>query len=235
MIGWILLFASCASLKKGRTKTGIDFGGLPEVISYCDTAERFESIFIGKISAEVEFEGERYDTRLSIYYVPDSIIYLSAVNSGFEIIRALMTPDSTIMINRLDKLVYFHDPHKTGFLDPIFFQDVEILINRLLICDHLDGLKVHEDRIFLDRSVQDVSKVIQYGINDLNILQFEFFQKKSNEYIVGELNEKDQLVVYSNYMIDDIKITAGSGTFEINRRIEVNMKVNERKYISIEI
>jgi hypothetical protein len=226
------IMTSCASLRKS---SNIQFSGVDELYHFCDTMNEIESLFIGKIDAVFEIEEETYDAKLTVYYVPDSMLFISASNTGFEIVRALITPDSLILINRLDKLVYFQHFNTSDNVDPVNFQDVEFLINKLHICAYKAQLNLDENRIFLDRSVQDVTKVIQYRVNDLKIERFEFFQKKTNEYVVGEVNEKDELIIYSNYVMDDVKIIAKKGSVEVNRKVEVNMDVNKRKYIFIEL
>ncbi len=60
-------------------------------------------------------EDERYEATVTIYAVKDSLIYMSAVNSGFEILRATVEPDTIRVIDRLNKVVY-QTPVKKGLV-----------------------------------------------------------------------------------------------------------------------
>ena len=60
--------------------------------------------------------------------------------------------------------------------------------------------------------------------------KFEFFQKKTGEYVVGEMNDEKKIIIYSNYIVDDLTLQAEGGAVEYDRILNVNLSVNSRKY-----
>jgi len=229
----LLIMSSCGALRKSTLESQNDFRSFPELKAYCDSAKTFSSLFIHRIDSEFVIDDERYDAKLSVYYIPDSIIFLTASNTGFEIVRALVTKDSLILINRLDKMAYSYKKSDSDLSSPFYFQDIEYLINKVLVCGEIGAAEPLENRIFFNRSVQDVRKAIYYRVQDLSLDQFEFFNKKTNEYIVGEMNQEKQLEIYSNFIIDDLRIIARGGQMEFGRQIDASVKYNRRKYITI--
>ena len=58
------------------------------MVQKCTALDTIQSILISKAEAILTFDNERYEVEVTLYSKKDSIIYLSAVNSGYEIIRA---------------------------------------------------------------------------------------------------------------------------------------------------
>lgn len=196
----------------------------------CDSLRTFNSEYISKINANVYLGEEQYNARVSIYYIPDSLFYMSAVNSGFEIIRIGVLPDSIVYINRLEKAVYIKYIDNLAAPSPLLFEDLEYLLNRNLVCDEVDKKQVGDNAIILNRSVKDIEREIYYKADDLTPIKFEFFQKKTGEYIVGELSTDGIFVIYSNYIAKNLKIEAGGGVIEYNRVFNYDLSVNRNKY-----
>ena len=187
-------------------------------------------MYVSKISAEITLDEEKYDTRLSVYYIPDTIFYISAVNAGFEIVRIGVTPDSTVYINRLDKFVYIYKSSELGYPPPVSFEDFEYLMNQKKACK-AEKVRVKETNLAsLDRSLKDVEKLIYYDYEQMRMEKFEFFQKKTGEYVVGERRKENSYLIYSNYIMDNLTIEAEGGEIERNKKLEINLSVNKRKY-----
>ena len=88
------------------------------------------------------FEDERYEVTVTLFSRKDSIIYLSAVNNGFEIIRASVEPDSIKVIDRLNKTVYRTSLNRRfGFQNPVNFSDLQNIFSRYYLCDDMDRAK----------------------------------------------------------------------------------------------
>lgn len=227
---FLILSVSCTSLRnlagdneKGKTD-------ISKTTSVCDSLKPFNTLYLSKIDASIMFDEEEYESNISLYYIPDSIIYISAVNVGFEIIRAGIMPDSIVYINRLDKLVYIYRESTTGYCPPATFNDLQLLFNRPKVCTAEKLLLEENDTFLLDRSVKDVSREIFYRAEDLVPKKFEFFHKKTGEYVVGEGSDESSYMIYSNYIIEDVTIRADGGKVEFDREININLEVNKKKY-----
>ena len=82
----------------------------------------FARILISKAEALFISDDERYEALVSIYAIRDSLIYMSAVNSGFEIIRASVDKDSIMVI---DGSIRWFTPlvkKRLGYQNPVNFQ-----------------------------------------------------------------------------------------------------------------
>lgn len=227
LLSFFMLFLSCAPQKRISVAQS---EGNASLASLCDSLTEYKTLYISKIAAELEFEGEKYSARLSLYYIPDSVFFITAVNSGFEIVRLGISRDSIVYINRLDKLVYIYRNSLMGYPPPILFEDMENLINRQKICTSGRLVKGEENNLLLDNSSQNISKKIYYSGADLGLINFEFFQKKTGEYIVGEKKTGGNFVFYSNYLIDNITLDAEGGELEFDRELTVDLSVNLTKY-----
>lgn len=224
-----LLFACSQSARLGRRSSSV----LMESDKYtvcCDSLKTFNSQHIRNINAAIYLGEEQYNARVSLYYIPDSLFFMSAVNSGFEIVRIGILPDSIVYINRLDKAVYVKNFDGFTPPSPLLFKDLEFLLNPHLVCDENDKIQIGDGTILVDRSVKDIAREIFYRVDDLTPIKFEFFQKKTGEYVVGEFTSDGIFVVYSNYIVKDLKIEARGGRIEYNRFINFDLHVNRKKY-----
>ena len=200
---------------------------------FCDSVPDTRRLLIKKSSARMEWEGEMYEARLSLYYHEDSILFISAVNTGFEIIRAAITPDSIAVINRLDKLVYIYKGK--GFYDssPAHIQDVSAIFNPSELCREADIQNLSRPPVRIDQSEGDIRKIIEYRKDDFALERFEFFHKKTYAYIMGERTEGDAFTIFVNYIIKDLVIYAEGGRILRGEMVSVNMDYNKARYTTI--
>lgn len=226
----MFLSISCSQADRLSRRNTLLLSKTTEKSIRCDSLPTFNSQYISQIRATVYLGQDHYNARVSLYYIPDSVLYMSAVNSGFEIVRIGVLQDSIVYINRLDKVVYIKNMDDFGPPPPILFKDLEYLLNRQLVCDEIE--KKHSDActFVLDRSVKDIAKEIYYTFDDLTPNKFEFFQKKTGEYIVGEFTTDEMFLIYSNYIVKNLKIEARGGVVEYNRTMNVDLSVNNNKY-----
>jgi hypothetical protein len=200
---------------------------------HCDSLPSYESLYMKGISADLIIGDKTYNSKLALYYVPGSLFFISAVNAGFEIVRIGITGDSAVFINRIDKLAYIYKSGENENPPPIEFRDLEYLVNKHVVCTFKDAEFKRDGEVVVDRSLRDVRKVINYSDNDLTLRRFEFFQKKTGEYIVGKQAIDHKLIIYSNYLVGDLQIEAYGGQFELNRKINADMSFNIKKYNTI--
>ena len=221
-----LLLYSCSASRRASQNTTSEGNKSESSIEF----DKYNSLYISKIDAILEVDDENYDARLSLYYVPDSVLVVTAINAGFEIIRAGIFKDSIIYINRLDKLLIIFNQEENKKDIPVNFSDIEYLFNRSKFYEH-PKLKITQSGDFeLDLSQKDIRKNIFINGKTLKISRFEFFHKKTGEYVVGEENENSGYTVYSNYLLDDLVLKTRGGTTEYDKLLNINLEVNRSKY-----
>ena len=222
-------------------KKAVDTGGpesivMESMVRDCMNGYSIHSILITKAEAILTFDNERYEVVITLYSKRDSIIYLSAVNSGFEIIRASVNQDSIKVINRLDKIVYSAAlKKKLGYQYPVNFQDLQNLISNNYLCNYLEFARDdYQNSIVFDFDESRIKKRIILNRVGLDLNIFEFYNQKTDLYLMGE-RRNGTFKIYSNFMITEFEITASGGNRTFNRDIEIKMDVNPRKYSFTEI
>jgi len=223
-----LMAASCSSGRKIRSDKTVAY--VETETTSCDSIYNYKTLYVKKIDAKVTLGEDSYNAKLTLYYRPGSVLLVSAVNAGFEMIRIGVNQDSTVIINRLDKLVYVLKDSGTGYAPPINFDDIELLLSRPLICDRIPGLSLNDGVAEIDRSVKDVAKRIKYSAGLLVPVKFEFFHKKTGEYIVGEMTGEQIFMIYSNYILKNLEVEVEGGNLEYDRELNVDLTVNRNKY-----
>ncbi len=227
----LLLLRQCGALKEVMQPKAIELEGMDGLIQYCLDGDTIESVLISKAEAILTFDNERYEVNITLYSKRDSIIYLSAVNSGFEILRATVKHDSIKVINRLNKIVY-RSPLKRrfGYQYPVSFEDLQNLICNYYLCDELDrALDDMQKHLVFDMDESYIKKRISLNRMGGEINMFEFYHQKTDRYLMGERLE-DSFKIYSNFMITEFEIVASGGLRTFNRDIKVKMDVNPRRY-----
>lgn len=239
---WILLLFTlallneCGALKETLKPAGPDLSGMTGMMLSCEAGDSIREILIKKAEAILTYDDERYEVNLTLYSKRDSIIYLSAVNSGYEILRASVKHDSIKVIDRLNKIVY-RAPLKRrfGYQYPVSFRDLQNLIANYYLCDDLDfGTDDQQHSIVFDFDEDYIKKRIHLRRKGLDMKLFEFYHQKTDRYLMGERLE-DSFKIYSNFMITDVEIVTRGGERSYNREVKVKMEVNPRKYSFTEL
>lgn len=232
----LLLLSECGVMKEVLQPETTDLKGMEGMVQYCMDSDTIRSILINKAEAILTFDNERYEVNITLYSKRDSIIYLSAVNSGFEILRASVKHDSIKVINRLDKIVYRAPlKRKFGYQYPVGFNDLQNLIANFYLCDDLELAKDdHQNNIVFEFDENNIKKRISLNREGLDLILFEFYHQKTDRYLMGERRDKS-FKIYSNFMITEFEISASGGNRTFNRDIVVKMEVNPRKYTFTEL
>jgi len=226
LIALICIVISCTPQRRIAKESG----SRNSIPTSCDSLKEYKSLYISKINADIQLDKQNYSAKVSFYYLPDSIMYASAINSGFEILRIGVTKDSIVYINRLDKLVFIFRNSKLEYPPPINFSDLEVMINRLKLCTQSRKKNTDKKNINIDLSERDIDKRIIVERADLMINKFEFFQKKTSEYIVGERSDSNDFIIYSNFIVDDLMLKVSGGDIEYNKRLKIDLDFNRTKY-----
>lgn len=221
---------SCAS-KRITTEKSTGDGGYLE--NLCDSLSIFKSLYISRVDAIITIEEENYDAKISLYYVPDSLLFLSATSAGFEIVRIGIVPDSTVYINRIDKMVYIYRQSDMQVESPLGFHDIELLLNRSKQCEFNGKKRTDSLNILIDNSVQDIKKQVIISGASYKVSKFEFFQKKTSEYIVGERTSGLDFTIYSNFLVDNVLLRTSGGIVEYDKKIGIDLGFNRNKYDTI--
>jgi len=117
---------------------GIVPAGMEGLRKICSTSDTVSSVLIKKAETLFISSGERYEALISIYAIKDSLVYVSAVNSGFEILRAAVDRDTIRVIDRINKIVYISPVKKRfGHQNPMNFKDIQSLVSRYYLCDNM--------------------------------------------------------------------------------------------------
>jgi hypothetical protein len=235
VLGSVLLI-SC-NPGKSLLKTEIPaLAGMEGMVQACMGSDTIHNILISKVEAILTYEDERYEVNVTLYSKRDSIIYLSAVNSGFEILRASVKEDSIKVIDRMNKIVYRAPLYRRfGYQYPVNFRDLQNLIAGFYLCDDLEsGRDDRMSHLVFDFDEDYIKKRVLLGRTDLKLSLFEFYQQQTDRYLMGERTE-DAFKIYSNFIIGDIEIVARGGERSLNRQVDVKMEVNPRRYTFTEL
>jgi hypothetical protein len=227
----VLLLTQCKASREVMREEPLPLVGMEGLRAICRASDTIRNILISKAETLIISEDERYEATVTIYAVKDSFIYISAVNGGFEILRAAVDQDSVTVIDRLNKVVY-KTPLKRrfGYQNPVNFADVQNIISRYFICDYIDQAKeldFNDMEFHFDEP--NIRKCITFNRESLRMDKFDFFHMQTNKYIKGE-RAGENLRIFSNFMITDFEIVAKGGTTLYNRELAVKMDVNPRKY-----
>lgn len=231
-----LLVSQCSVMKNAQLAEKPELLGVEDMAQKYISGDSIHSILISKAEAILTFDNERYEVGLTLYSKRDSIIYLSAVNSGFEILRASVKRDSIKVINRLEKIVYSAPlERKFGYQYPVSFDDLQNLISNYYLSDYLVVAKDNQQNsIVFEFDESYIKKRIVLNRVDLSINIFEFYHQKTDRYLLGERKD-DSFKIYSNFMITDFEIVTRGGDRTYNRDIKIKMRVNPRKYTFTEL
>jgi len=235
-ICWGVLLSQCGVMKETFNPAKPELEGKEGLMQKCMGADSIKSILISKAEAILTFDNERYEVNITLYWKKDSIIYLSAINSGFEILRATVKHDSIKVINRMDKIVYRAPLHrKFGYQYPVNFADLQNLICTYNLCDSLNqAIDDQINSIVFEFDEKLIKKRIALKRIGLDLGIFEFYHRETNKYLMGEQTE-DSFKIYSNFMITEFEIATSGGNRAINRDVNIRMEVNPRKYSFTEL
>lgn len=205
--------------------------GIEGFRALCLDQDTINTILIRKADALFISNDERYETVLNIYAIRDSLIYMSAVNSGFEILRAVVNQDSIIVIDRLNKVVYTSPVIKRfGYQNPVNFEDIQNLISRYYLCDKIEEAReIDFTQLGFEFNEAQIKKSIILNRESLLMDSFEFVHSQTKSYFMGERDEEG-FKIYSNFMVNEFEVHARGGTLSYNRTIEVKMDINRKKY-----
>lgn len=232
----MLFLCECGAMKEAIQPKSPELLGMEGLTHNCYGSDTIHSILIKKAEAILTYDSERYEVNVTLFSERDSIIYLSAVNSGFEILRASVKKDSIKVIDRMNKIVYSSPlQRRFGYQYPVSFNDLQNLIARFYLCDELQfGRDDMDKSIVFDFDENYIKKRIIINRNNLDMSIFEFYHQKTDRYLMGE-NLGNSFKIYSNFMITDIEILASGGERTMNRDIKIKMEVNPRKYTFTEL
>lgn len=202
----------------------------------CPALDTIDNILVSKAEAILLFGGERFEVNVTLFAERDSAIYLSAVSSGFEIIRAKADRDSIRVIDRLNRVVYLMPLVKRfGYQHPVSYVDLENLVSVYHLCNDLKRSKETEDgRLLFEFDGEWTKKRILLSGRGPEMDKFEFIHTRTGEYLMGE-RTGEGMKIYSNFMVGEFEIDARKGEIAYNRATKVDMDVNPRRYTFIDL
>ena len=240
----VVLFTQCGgsgALSKTTEAEVVEQEKLPIMVresleEACSGADTIRSILISKAETVFLLDDKKYEAQVSIYAVEDSLIYVSAVNSGFEIIRALVEPDTIQVIDRVNKVLYRTPVRKRfGYQNPLNFRDIQNLVSCHYLCDDLAvSRELSFSHIIFDFDEPNINKKITLDRENRRMECFEFAHQRTHKYFMGEKSE-DGFTIYTNFMMGDLEIRAKGGELRRNVEISVKMNINPKKYSIINL
>jgi len=232
----LFFMKECGALKELTVPVKHERIGMEGLEAKCIGTDTIQSFMISKAEAIITFDNERYEATITVYAKRDSILYLSAVNSGYEILRASVMQDSIKVINRLDKIVYTSAlQRRFGYQYPVNFRDLQNLVAPHSLCEEISV--AHDDlldHIVFDFDDTHVKKRIHLDRVGLQMQTFEFYHRQTHKFLMGE-RQDDAIRIYSNFMITNFEILARGGTTTYNRDVKIKMDVNPRRYTFTEL
>ena len=235
MLG-LLLLSQCKAGKKIAPSPVSDQESVTGWEQGCTALDTIDSFLLSKAAAIMTFDDERYEVTLTLYSKKDSILFLSAVNSGYEIIRASVDHDTIRVIDRLNKVIYRTPLHRQfGYQFPVNFYDLQRISCIYYLCEAVGPPAEDERSIFeLAFDQPHIKKRILLRKNEMQMDIFEFYQQQTGKYLMGERIEGGYKI-YANLMIGYFEVEAKGGTLEYNRDLKVKMEVNPRRYTYIDL
>lgn len=231
-----MILSQCGIVKEIQKPHIPELKGVEGMAQQCTALDTIQSFIVSKADALLMFDNERYEVTITLYSKKDSIIYLSAVNNGYEIMRASVEHDSIKVINRLNKIVYRAPLYRRlGYQYPINFKDLQNLLTKYYLCDDMDF--AHDDmenHLQFEFDEAYIKKRISLDRNLLQMDTFEFYHQRTDKYLMGERIDNG-FKIYSNFMITEFEIVTSGGSISYNREIEVKMDVNPRRYTYTEV
>ena len=228
------LFSACRVSKEVTQVPGPD---LPEeetgtgFESFCLSADTIRSILITKAHTLYLVGDKRYEAEVSVFALKDSLVYVSAVNSGFEILRALVEPDSIHVIDRVNRVVYQTPVKKRfGYQNPLNFNDIQNLISVYYLCDDLGkAVDLSAFRKVFHFDEPHIAKKITLDGETSRMEKFEFFHDQTGKYFMGERKEEG-FSLFTNFMMGEVEVRATGGDYQYNMEIPVRMTINRKRY-----
>jgi hypothetical protein len=231
-----VVFTQCRVTREIVQDEPSSMTGMEGLRKVCESKDTIRNILISKAETVISWEDERYETTVTLFAVKDSMIYLSAVNSGFEIIRARADHDSIMVIDRLNRIVY-RTPVKRrfGYQHPVNFEDLQNILMNFFLCDNMElANDKGYSQIDFEFDEDPVKKRISIDRQSFQMIRFEFFHPQTREYLTGE-RTGEGFKIYSNFMIADFEILARGGAVSYNQEMEVKMDINPKKYSFINL
>ncbi|MEN8156424.1 MAG: DUF4292 domain-containing protein [Bacteroidota bacterium] len=231
-----LLLTQCRAYREVTEPKAPPLVGMEGLREVCRPADTVRTVLISKAEALIITDEERYEATISLFVIKDSLIYFSAVNSGFEILRAAIDRDTIKVIDRLNKMVY-RTPlrRRFGHHHPVNFDDVQNIISSYFLCDEIErAIEPNFFHIVFDFDEPFIKKRISFDRESLKMDKFEFFHIQTKKYLMGE-REPEGFRIFTNFMITDFEISARGGFRSYNQEIPVKMEVNRRKYTFVDL
>lgn len=238
---YVLLLAATGVNQCGITREmGRTVEAAPEGLSgleqACRVQDTIRNMMIQKAAATILYEDETYEVTATLFVEKDSIIYLSAVYSGFEIMRASVEHDSIKVIDRMNRIIYRTPLQKKfGYQQPMNFRDLQNIVSKYFICREMSHSRNGSgENISFEFDEEYIKKRIIFDREDLTLRTFEFYHSRTDEYLMGE-RTVEGLKIYSNFIVGNIEIIAKEGTTVYNHDVDVSMEVNPNRYTFIEL
>lgn len=226
-----LLMSQCRAPREVVTEKVPARTGWEGMKELCMEGDTIRNMLISKAETIIRADDERYEATVSLFIIKDSLIYMSAVNNGFEILRATADNDTIRVIDRMNRILYLTPVRKRfGYQHPLEFNDLQNIISMHFVCRYIEMATENDfDQITFRFDRPRIKKEIKINGNTLKMENFEFSHAETGKYLRGE-RTGEEIRIYSNFMISEFEVRAWGGSVSYNQDVNVKMEVNPRKY-----
>lgn len=154
----------------------------------------------------------------------DSLLYFNLNKSGIELARVVLTPDSVILVNKLEKQYYRGDYSIMfklfGF--PLDFQMVQSLLTAQDFTDFENNLQQVED----GGTVKLISPQRSNSAGNVSIMQ-EMTLGENGILLSNDITDlksmRDVVITYSNYVFTPGDVESGTADFRFFNQLGINI------------
>lgn len=167
----LLLLVSCADRKLAKTRVGK--AKASTLLTALGNHEPQFEWYSGKARIRVNVDDTRMGGTVHLRMIRDSVIWAKVDKFGFEIGRALITPDSAYVIDRLHKEYYIEhlDSFMTRYNAPFSFADLQRVLAGGTINGHADNVQVLRGDAGYGLQMFTEAFLAQYWFNQLFLLE----------------------------------------------------------------
>lgn len=229
----IILAAGCSSTKRATSAEKADekAESLNESVLMSGLMEKIidEDWLQARARVSADLNGDKYDVTANIYYQKNEVIMVSARMLGFELARLFITPDSALILSRLDRTYLSYDMDQLGRLVG-FPVDMSIVENMLLGNPYLgDDIQWRAgesgEKVRLQTAKGSIVAENQIDLPDFKLSR-AIFQDRENQRTLNSLFSQYQPYKDNNFF-------SYFRTYELNSAADGDMYL-EIRFTSIE-
>jgi hypothetical protein len=230
--GLILFSTACSSTRKGREAARTsDKNTMSEAMLWerLETNRLDEKWMQGRARLNAQVNGDRYNVTANIMMQKDENIFMSIRKLGFEVARLIVTKDTILVLNRLERNYALYDMQGFGaFVGfPVNLQMLqEMLLGNPFINGNTEWSPSGNDGFVLQSRLNQLETSSLMNLPDFRL---------TNATFIDHQNKRKLESKFSNYQqVKDDKYFSYIRTYELNAEIDEPLFV-ELQFTDIEL